>query len=313
MTSAAAAQEDDRLDDATRSTVRSLAEEGGELYQQGEYAEALSKLERAYGAYPVPSIGLYSARCLEALGRWVEASERYVEVTRLPVPTTAAEVHRRAQQNAADARQKLLPRLPMLRIDVRGAAPTDVVLRVDGVELKSSMIGLPRPADPGEHVIVAERWGDVLERRTILKEGHEKSVELVFEPREPPPPPSGPQPPGQGPPDPGLRITSYVFMGLGGAGLIAGAVTGGLLLAKEVELADECLGDDQCPASLNDDIAFHRDLRLPTTILLSAGGALAATGLVLFLVSPDPAGASPDEVSVTPLVGPGYLGLTGTF
>lgn len=290
--------------------VRSLAEEGGELYQKGDYAKAFAKLDRAYEIYPVPSIGFYSARCLEALGRWVEASERYVAVTRLDIPATASEVHRKAQADAVEARRKLLPRIPKLQINVEGAAPKDVVIKVDGIALKAAQVGLPRPSDPGEHVIVADRWGDVLERRAILEEGGLRTVDLVFEVRKDAPPPTDEEVSG-------FHITSYVLMGLGGAGLLTGGVTGTILLVEDARLSDEC-SVDRCSA--RSDVGLANAMRLPTTISLAAGGGLFATGLLMYYLAPASAKveASPEEpgteeVSVMPLLGPGFVGLSGTF
>ncbi len=301
----------DELDDASRATVRRLADEGGKLYQDGQYAAALEKLQRAYAIYPVPSIGYYSARCLEALGRWVEASERYVEVTRLDIPATAAEVHRKAQANAIEARDKLLPRIPRLQVNVKGAAPEDVSIKIDDVTLKPAQVGLARPADPGEHVIVADRWGDVLERRAILEEGGLRTVDLVFEVREPPPPPATKEEVTA------IRITSYVLMGVGGAGMITGAITGSILLVEDNRLSDEC-SVDRCSA--RSDVGLANAMRLPTTISLAAGGGLFATGLLMYYLAPASAKveASPEEpgteeVSVMPLLGPGFVGLSGTF
>lgn len=304
----APAQGQDELDDATRATVRRLADEGGHLYQDGKYAEALEKLERAYSIYPVPSIGYYSARCLQELGRWVEASERYVEVTRLEVPSTAAEVHRKAQGDSIEARRELAPRIPRLQVTVKGAAPDDVVIKVDDVPLRPAMVGLARPADPGEHVIVANRWGDVIEQRIIVEEGGSNTIELVFDPRDPPPPPVSPEEAND------VRVTSYVLMGLGGAGMLAGGITGTILLTQEVQLGDRCAGD-RCTPSSSSSVDLANSMRLPTTIALAAGGGVFVTGLLMYYLGPSSPADDPsnDEVSIAPLVGPGFIGLSGQF
>jgi uncharacterized protein HemY len=72
-------------DDATRSAARTLGYQGVDAYQAGDYAAAVVKLERAYAAVKVPTVGLWLARALAKTGRLVEASERYAEVMRLAV------------------------------------------------------------------------------------------------------------------------------------------------------------------------------------------------------------------------------------
>ena len=54
-----------------------------EELQEQRYDAASEKLERAYSVLRVPSIALWSARALEKGGKLVEASERYLEATRL--------------------------------------------------------------------------------------------------------------------------------------------------------------------------------------------------------------------------------------
>src|SRR5688572_33485949 len=73
------------VDDAARAAARKLGYAGIEAYQASDYKGALEKLDRAYQVLRAPSLGLWSARALLANGKLVEASERYLEVTRLGV------------------------------------------------------------------------------------------------------------------------------------------------------------------------------------------------------------------------------------
>jgi Tfp pilus assembly protein PilF len=78
------------VDDATRASARQLGYAGVEEFQGGQYESARAKLEKAYRVLKAPSLGLWSARALEKLGKLVEASERYLEVTRLSPSTVQA-------------------------------------------------------------------------------------------------------------------------------------------------------------------------------------------------------------------------------
>src|SRR5690606_14260666 len=70
-------------DSTTRAAARKLGTSGVEAYQAGDYQGASEKLERAYATLKVPTLGLWSARALIKLNRWVEAAERLLAVTRL--------------------------------------------------------------------------------------------------------------------------------------------------------------------------------------------------------------------------------------
>src|SRR3954468_13501151 len=68
---------------AARSTARKLGQEAVKLFENSEWAAALEKFNTADSLVPTPTLGLYAARCLVKLDRLVEASERYLEVTRM--------------------------------------------------------------------------------------------------------------------------------------------------------------------------------------------------------------------------------------
>jgi hypothetical protein len=101
-------QEDDP---AMRSAGRKLALDGIALFQQGKPAEASQKLEKAYQLLQVPSVALWSARALEQRGLLVEASERYMEASRLTGFKGDKDVQLQAQKDAARELEKLLPRV----------------------------------------------------------------------------------------------------------------------------------------------------------------------------------------------------------
>jgi hypothetical protein len=170
--------------------------------------------------------------------------------------------------------------------------------------------------DPGEHMVSAQRGEERIERTVKLEEGLETRVELPFKPK-----PVQPQPPGPdtGPPDLGLgepaaaeegpwRTVGFVALGVGGAALVAGAVTGGLLLAKKSSLDGRCV-DNQCSGLSTDDVDTYQTLRPTTTVLLAGGGGVAAAGALMVLLAP----SGPAESGAVPLIGPAWLGVRGRF
>ncbi|SRR5690606_36953611 len=72
------------------------------------------------------------------------------------------------------------------------------------------------------------------------------------------------------------------MLGVGGAMLLAGAITGGLALAEHGELTGMCDGQTmRCPAELEGRLDGLAALSITTDVLLWGGLAVAATGGVL--------------------------------
>jgi hypothetical protein len=127
------------VDGAARAAARKLGYAGVEAYQANEYKEALDKLDKAYRVLKAPSLGLWSARALLANGRLVEASERYLEVTRLSVDSGERAVQERAKADARKELDALTPRIPSVVIRLEGAFASDVTLTIDGVAVSSAL------------------------------------------------------------------------------------------------------------------------------------------------------------------------------
>jgi hypothetical protein len=72
------------------------------------------------------------------------------------------------------------------------------------------------------------------------------------------------------------------MLGVGGAMLLAGAITGGLALAEHGELTGMCDGQTmRCPAELEGRLDGLAALSITTDVLLWGGLAVAASGAVL--------------------------------
>lgn len=291
------------VDEATRASVRELGYAGIDHYQRGEYAEAFDKLDRSYRLLQVPTLGLWSARALEKLGRWVEASERYFDVMRLPVPPLEAEVHEKAQAEAKVEREALAPRIP--RVTPRlpeGADVAGLTVLLDGRPLAPELLGAAIPVDPGTRRLVVRRGADERTQEVTVAPGASVTVTLevppiaetpppaseIALPPLPPPLPTPTAPPDEGPsPAPGpLTIAGWSLVGMGGAALLAGAGMGIYLGVERGRL--DCDDQGQCPASEADEVDRLNGLRVPTTVVLVGGVVVAAAGVTLVLVDPTP-------------------------
>jgi hypothetical protein len=176
---------------ADKSTARDLAIAGIAAYDDGKYADALDKLERAEALYDAHVHLVYIARCQVALGKLVEASESYRALGRKPLPPGASEAVRNAQVQGAKELEALEPRIPYLRILVEPADAPDLQLILNGEPVAAATIGVERPANPGETVLrvgaTGYKWA---EARVTLAEGAHESVTVTLE--EGPPAPAAP-------------------------------------------------------------------------------------------------------------------------
>ncbi|HJL17954.1 MAG TPA: tetratricopeptide repeat protein [Sandaracinaceae bacterium LLY-WYZ-13_1] len=110
-------------------------------------------------------------------------------------------------------------------------------------------------------------------------------------------PPTGSE--NEGPTSGGISPVGPIVLGVGGAMLLGGAVTGGVALARRGEVLDMCTGME-CPSSARDLASEVDALAVTTDVLLFGGGAVAVVGLVLTLVlTEDDEGDAHASVSCT--------------
>jgi len=315
------AADSEQAGDATRSAARKLGVDGVRAYEAGKYDVAMDRLERAYKVLAVPSLGLWSARALEKNGRLVEAAERYVKTTRLPVDSSSDRaVQEQAKKDAAREHEALVPRIPNLVVEIEGAPSDDVQVTVAGVPINAALVGTPFPANPGPIVVVAESGAQRVEGKATLVEGETSTVVLDFSGAPPTASDGTPtEPPRAAASSSAVEadstakggwrpVVGWTAVGLGAGGLAAGLVTG--LLAQDKFNALECEDSGACPAgSSSDEVASINQLRTVSTIAFIAGGVLAAGGITLLLIPPKKTSAA----YLTPYVGTTTLGIRGTF
>jgi hypothetical protein len=327
--------------DADKATARDLAIEGYQALESKDYTAALDRFTRADALYHAPSVILGLARAQVGLGKLVAAQELYSRAAHETLPPNASTGSKKAVQEAQTELDALVLRIPSVVINVKGSDAPRVTL--DGIEVRAAALGVKRPVDPGKHVITASATGFVTSEVTVnLAEGKSESVTLELKPRQTEPPPvvavapaaklptltpeltpmaPVPTTPVLSEPQPdqvtakGLtrKTLGFVALGVGGAGLIIGGITGGLALGKHGDITKSC-GEGHCPkgteATWQPEIDSYNTMGAISTIGFITGGALAATGVVLTLTAPK---GSPTRAAVTPLVGPGFIGAKGSF
>jgi hypothetical protein len=101
----------------------------------------------------------------------------------------------------------------------------------------------------------------------------------------------------------------WVFLGIGGAGLAVGAVSGALVYSKKSALdrSGDCI-DNLCASTQHSAVESYRTLRAVSTAGFVVGGVAAAAGLYFVLAAPNSNG-----VTMSAWMGPTSSGLQGRF
>jgi hypothetical protein len=108
-----------------------------------------------------------------------------------------------------------------------------------------------------------------------------------------------------------------VGIGVGGAGIVLGVVTGAMAAGKHGTASSSACASGPCSpgdfATYTSDRNSYYTLGTVSTIGFIAGGVLAAGGAALLLFSPKSDAAAPAAAWVSPWVGAGSAGVTGRF
>jgi hypothetical protein len=318
-----------------REMARSLMDQGYDLKKKGDLKEALKRFKAADDIMHVPTTALPLAQVQAELGLLVEARDTLAaSLRRTPEKPSDPQPFKVARAEGEKLDASLAPRVPSLTISLenlpKGDTPT---LDVDGADVPADALGLPRPVDPGHHVVTVKSKHSQGKTEVDVKEAEQKTVQvaLTLIPEAPPeqqPPSAAEQP--EAPPRPvtshSPTVLTWVGVGIGGAGLATGVATGILSLSKKSAVQNECTNDICGPGQPQSDLHAWSTMALVSTIGFAAAGAGAALAVITLVVgheerAGEPAATPPESASppaesglvLRPWVGPGSAGLAGTF
>ncbi len=290
-----------------------LYREGVEAASAGRWMEARLRFSEALAIRASPKVCFSLAQAEEQLGLVASAADDYARA--LESATAAGEVE--VTKAALQAGATIAPRVPHLRVVVTGA--TDATASLDDVTIT---VGTRVPVDPGAHHLVVRATGMRDVASTVaIGERQDLDVPVLLESAPPPTPapsvattPISPAP-AKGPSS-DWRPWRTVAIASAGAGVVALGVSGYLALeanSKNNQSNDSGCQGDQCSppaANLRDDALS--DARA-STVAFIVGGALVASGVVLWLVAPSR--NSDASVGVTPvaLTGGAEMMATGVW
>lgn len=314
----AAAKDPSEITAVDRETARNLLDQGDQLFEAGDHAGALQKYQAADAIMGVPTTAIEVGRALEALGRLVEARDAFLRVLRYPRQESEPSAFAKARTRADERARELAARIPKLTVVIEGDATDAPVVRIDGRVISAALVGQPLSVDPGERRVQIEAPGMLPADRTVaLAEGQSEEIVLRLTvdpdalPLDPSPGPEPAAPADPAPPSPGgVPIFATIGFSIGAAGLVVGAVTGGLSLAKTASLDETCGGDAICPIEAQGAIDEAELFANVSNVGFAVAGAGVLFGVIaLFTLDAD----APAESALVPLVGPGSLGLRGRF
>jgi len=315
-------------DGAALSTAREVAKEGLLAYDAARYDEAVEKLSKAYAVVHVPTLALAVARALEKTGKWVAASEIYLEAVRIPHEKNWSEKQDEAKRDAESERDGLLARIPRLQVTSTGIDLAKVTVSIDGATIPRTLLDSEQLVDPGELHVQGEFGSQIAKTTVLVKTGDHARAVLHFTETPASSSSSPTAVPAEGSsrrahsegsrsdaqettPISGQRIAGWVTVSVGGAGLALGGITGLWAMSKRSNLLNSgnCDKDVSCTTGQAGDVNSYNSLRTVSSIGFIAGGVLAVTGVTLLLTAPK----QEKKAAVGLWVGPRAAGIYGGF
>ncbi len=278
---------------ADRATARALAHEGYEAQQQGRYALAADRFERAEALVHAPTLLLGLARAQVGLGKLVEANETYRRILREPLAKGAPGPFVKAVEDAGHEDADLAARLAWVTLVVIGPPSSQVLL--DDTAVPPAAQGVRSACNPGAHTLKASADGFAAAQQSFaIGEGVERTVSLTLEPLPPPPvvasaapaTPRTSEPPRAPDRSSSFQTTAgFTALGIGIAGLGVGGVAGVLVLNRRATLSDSC-PNGSCSPQFAGDVDRYRTLANIATAATIIGATGTAAGVLLLLTSP---------------------------
>jgi hypothetical protein len=333
--------------DADRATARELGLQGFAALDAHDYQTAEDRLKRADKLVHAPTLLLGLARALAGQRKFVEAQEAYQRIIREGLAPGAPEAFKNAIESAKSELGSVSPLLGGVTITVTapgippgGEVPNEKVT-IDGNPVNVASLGVRRAVDPGSHVlkVTADGYKPAEVKFSVPEGGSVDSpVTLEKDPNwvapavaptgttpgtvptsqptgpgypPPPPPPGGEQPTGGVP-----SYLPWVGFGVGAAGLLLGGITGAVALGDHSTLSKNCQ-NGSCDSSQKSTLDGYHTMGALSTTGFIIGGVGVAAGVVFLLMQPSSgpaAQAAPATgLHVTPVIGLGSVGATGSF
>ncbi len=292
--------------DEQRSAARELATEGATAFNAEQYREAVEYFTKAESLVHAPPHLMFLARSHVKLGQFVKAREAYLKVIKEQLPANAPQAFRDAQSTASGELAQIEPKIGKLAIRVdMPEGVKDLVVTLDGAQIPNVVLGVPQPADPGEHVVEAKAPGYMSEpQKVTLAEAERGAVTVKLEVDPNAPKEAAAAAPGDAGATPGTdsnasatqdkgvdqaqggsKVPAYVAFGVGAVGLGLGTVFLLQWSGKNSEEDDICnLPGGACPLDKKSEVEALDSGEKTASIISIAGFGLGAAGIVTGIV-----------------------------
>jgi hypothetical protein len=276
-----------------------LGHAGLRLYEEGRFEEALAKFAEAQEKALSPVFGLYRARCLRALGRWLAAREEYARVAEITLGADAPAVWQSAVTSAASEHAEVEAKLPSVRVSIIGGVRGPYTLTVGEQTLVLTDEPFVVELDPGTHTLTVRDRDEASAATTLtiaegeklrileLTPAHEEPSEETAAPRGPTAQPTRASSPAREYPARPPNYAAWTSLGLGSGALIVGGVALGMALVKRNAVLENCDGKS-CLVSDRDEADSARRFANVATAGFVVGAVTLATSAVLFSVGTAP-------------------------
>ena len=299
--------------------AESLFRDGKKLLEERRFDEACPKFKESSHLDPSSGVELALGLCYEGQGKTASAWGAYVTAASL-----ARRDGRHDRELAANTHAEALePKLFHLTIQIapETVAVGGLTVTQDGVVVESET-WKGAPADPGVHTIAVTAPGKKPFTTTIEVGQDPQSTVRVPALEDTPLPPvvaaNGVvvQSPGP-PPSHAGRTLGYVAGGAGGAALVAGTILGLVTLHEASSAHTACPTSPPNPCGIMQGVSDNKSAGTTadwSTGLFVAGAAAVGLGVTLVLLDRTSSDSRPaTRASVTPVLSPGYAGLSGRF
>lgn len=272
--------------DALKSTASELFDKGVTAAAESRWEDCRAALLAAWSIHPSYQIAGNLAECEVKLGRNADAAEHLRFFLREVPADAPAERKARGETLMKEVR----PKVAELSVRVNKA---DADVLVDGKSVGRSPLASSVFVEPGAHKMEAKLDGATAHAEVTATGGGTQEVTVPFE--EPKKVESN-------------RTPAHIAFGVGGAGLLLGAITGAAFLVKRDDFTAGCDAQKVCAASARGDFDTALMLSRVSTgavVVAGLGAALGATFVVLE--------NRKRQQTTGIVVGPGFFGVKGAF
>jgi hypothetical protein len=288
------------------------------------YAKACPLFAESQRLDPGAGTLMNLADCEEHLGQIASAWEHWREAL--------DELRGKTDKRQALARKHIAAlekRLPRLTLRIDAGAPDGTRVERDGVDLGASVLGLPVPVNPGQHVVVVHASGHQDRSYTVsLDEGQLVELGLSAGPataektsaatsattEERSKTTVSTEKPKQG--GAVVKTVGTGLLAVGIVGFAVGGVTGLIALDKKNTVSEHCDADPAGGVACRDQTGVDaaqtgRTMSTVSTVAFVTGGVLVAVGAALLIAGGGSSPSTTAEARAT--LGGAFLSLTRTF